>query len=40
VGLFWERGQSWVAAFYVGSSVAAGLMGLFAGLALVRSLTP
>jgi fluoride exporter len=39
-GLFWERGQYWAAAFYVGSSVAAGLMGLFAGLALVRNLTP
>jgi CrcB protein len=39
-GLFWERGQYWAAAFYVGSSVAAGLMGLFAGLALVKSVTP
>ena len=39
-GLFWERGHYWAAALYVGSSVAAGLMGLFAGLALVRNLTP
>jgi CrcB protein len=35
-GLFWERGQYWAAAFYVGSSVVAGLKGLSAGLALVR----
>jgi CrcB protein len=37
--LFWERGQLWGTAFYIGSSVAAGLMGLFGGLALVRGLT-
>jgi CrcB protein len=37
--LFWERGQPWGTACYVGGSVAAGVMGLFAGLALVRGLT-
>jgi CrcB protein len=37
--LFWERGQLWGMAFYIGSSVVAGLMGLFGGLALVRGLT-
>ena len=37
--LFWERGQLWGTAFYIGSSVAAGLMGLFGGLALVRGVT-
>jgi CrcB protein len=37
--LFWERGQLWGTACYVGGSVAAGLMGLFGGLALVRGLT-
>ena len=38
--LFWERGQFWAAACYVGGSVAAGLLGLFSGLALVRGVTP
>lgn len=37
--LFWERGQVWGTAGYVGGSVAAGVMGLFGGLALVRGLT-
>jgi CrcB protein len=37
--LFWERGQLWGMAFYIGSSVVAGLIGLFGGLALVRGLT-
>ena len=37
--LFWERGQLWGTAIYLGSSVAAGLLDLFGGLALVRSLT-
>ena len=37
--LFWERGQLWETALYIGSSVAAGVMGLFGGLALVRGLT-
>ena len=37
--LFWERGQLWATAFYVGSSIVAGLLGLFGGLALVRELT-
>ena len=36
---FWERGQRWGTAGYVGGSVAAGVLGLFAGLALVRGLT-
>jgi CrcB protein len=40
VALFWERGQPWGTACYVGGSVAAGILGLFAGLALVRSVTP
>jgi CrcB protein len=37
--LFWERGQLWGTALYIGSSVGAGLLGLFGGLALVRGLT-
>jgi CrcB protein len=37
--LFWERGQLWGTAGYVGGSVAAGVLGLFAGLALVRGWT-
>ena len=37
--LFWERGQLWGTAIYIGSSVVAGLLGLFGGLALVRGLT-
>jgi fluoride exporter len=37
--LFWERGQPWGTACYVGGSMAAGMLGLFAGLALVRGLT-
>jgi len=37
--LFWERGQPWGTVCYIGCSVAAGLMGLFGGLALVRGWT-
>ena len=37
--LFWERGQLWGTAGYMGGSVAAGVLGLFAGLALVRNVT-
>ena len=37
--LVWERGQPWGMAFYIGISVAAGVMGLFGGLALVRGFT-
>jgi len=37
--LFWERGQPWGTACYVSGSMAAGILGLFAGLALVRGLT-
>ena len=37
--LFWERGQPWGTACYVGGSVVAGVMGLWSGLALVRGLT-
>jgi CrcB protein len=37
--LFWERGQLWGTAIYIGSSVVAGLLGFFGGLALVRGWT-
>jgi CrcB protein len=37
--LFWQRGQVWGTAGYVGGSVLAGVLGLFGGLALVRGLT-
>jgi CrcB protein len=37
--LFWERGQPWGMVGYVSGSVLAAVMGLFVGLALVRSLT-
>ena len=36
--LLWERGQTGLAATYVVSSVALSILGLAAGLALVRSL--
>jgi CrcB protein len=36
--LFWQRGQVWGTAGYVGGSGLAGVLGLFGGLALVRSL--
>ena len=36
--LLYERGELGLAALYVAVSVAAGLVGLFGGLALVRSL--
>jgi len=38
--LFWERGQLWAMAFYIGGSVAVGVLGLLGGLALVRSMPP
>jgi CrcB protein len=38
--LFWERGQAWGTAGYVGGSVAAGILGLFGGLGLVWGFTP
>jgi CrcB protein len=37
--LFWERGQLWGMACYVVGSVVAGIISLFGGLALIRSLT-
>ena len=37
--LLYERGETCVAALYVAASVAISIAGLFAGLALVRSLT-
>jgi len=36
VALLYERGELALAALYVGSSVALSILGLFAGLALVR----
>ncbi|HVZ50781.1 MAG TPA: fluoride efflux transporter CrcB [Pseudolabrys sp.] len=39
VAVLYERGQLGLAAFYVVLSVVVGIVGLFAGLALVRSLT-
>ena len=36
--LLWERGQVGVAALYVGGSVAAGIIGVFVGLSLMRTL--
>jgi CrcB protein len=35
--LLWERGQHTVAALYAGGSVAAGVIGVFAGLAVMRA---
>ncbi len=35
--LLYERGELGLAALYVAASVAAGLLGLFGGLALIRS---
>lgn len=37
--LLWERGESALAALYVGGSVVLSLLALLAGLALVRGLT-
>jgi CrcB protein len=37
--LLYERGELGLAALYVSLSVALGLLGLFAGLAIVRSMT-
>ena len=36
--LLWERGQTGIAALYVGGSVAAGIISLFVGLAVMRAL--
>ena len=36
--LLWERGQHTVAALYAGGSVAAGVIGVFAGLTVMRAL--
>jgi CrcB protein len=36
--LLWERGERMVAALYAGGSVAAGVIGVFAGLAIMRAL--
>lgn len=35
--LFWERGQSGLAALYVAASVALSLLGVLAGMALTRT---
>ena len=35
--LLWERGQLWLAGSYVLGSVALSLLGIFGGLALIRS---
>jgi fluoride exporter len=37
--LLYERGEFWLAAFYVAGSVGLAIVGLFAGLALVRQFT-
>jgi CrcB protein len=39
VALLWERGQVLAAALYIGGSVALSILGLFAGLAIVRAVT-
>jgi CrcB protein len=39
VALLWERGEAGLAAVYVAGSVVLSVAGLFAGLAIVRSLT-
>jgi CrcB protein len=36
--LLWERGQTAVAAFYAVGSVAAAIIGVFAGIAIMRAL--
>ena len=36
--LLWERGAHTTAALYAGGSVAAGVLGVFAGLAVMRAL--
>lgn len=38
--LLWERGQAATAAFYIAGSVVAGMIGVFAGLALMRTILP
>jgi len=37
--LIWERGQIWLAAAYVGASVLLSIVGLAAGLGLIRTLS-
>ena len=37
--LIWERGQTGLAAAYIGASVALSIVGLLAGLALIRTVT-
>ena len=39
VALLWERGQVLAAALYIAGSVALSILGLFAGLAIVRAVT-
>jgi CrcB protein len=39
VALLWERGQVIAAMLYIGGSVALSILGLFAGLAIVRAVT-
>lgn len=39
VALLYERGEVWLSALYVVASVVASIVGLFAGLALVRHFT-
>jgi CrcB protein len=39
VALLWERGQLLAAALYVAGSVGLSILGLFAGLAIVRAVT-
>ena len=38
VALLWERGQLGLAALYIGSSVVTALLGVFAGLGIMRKL--
>lgn len=37
--LLWERNEVWGAALYVGASVALSILGLFAGLMLMRQMS-
>jgi CrcB protein len=39
VAVLWERGQVLAAALYIAGSVALSILGLFAGLAIVRAVT-
>jgi CrcB protein len=36
--LLWERGQTSIATLYIGGSVAAGIIGIFVGLSVMRTL--